>query len=49
VEIRARESVGSRSSRSQIRAVMVPPAAKPQGDFAAAMRALDGADGWIGG
>ena len=47
VEIRARESVGSRSSRSQIGAVMVPPAAKPEGDFAAAMRVLDGPDGWI--
>ena len=47
MEIRARESVGSHSSRSQIGAVMVPPAAKPQGDFAAAMKALDGPDGWI--
>ena len=40
VEIRARESVGSHSSRSQIGAIMVPPAAKPQSDFAAAMKAI---------
>ena len=45
MEICAREPVGSHSSRSQIGAIMVPPAAKPQGDFAAAMRALVGPDG----
>ena len=47
VEIRARESVGSRLSRSQIGAIMVPPATKPEGDFASAMRALDRPGGSI--
>ena len=40
-------AVGSRLSRSQIGAIIVPPATKPEGDFASAMRALDRPGGSI--